>query len=490
MLFCLKKTFFTMGFCCKRPKNKEEESFKLQTLNKIISKAKWCTLPGFYMDFMILVVLTSINATGLLIGLTVASETFGLAVTGPIVGKIINKRSNISLTMAIGNISKAISIGIIFVGFSFESIPLISFGVFTKGIARTMVRESFRVIIADHTPFKNRSEYLGKLRQQMGIGIAIGCFVGFGWLPVASNPEIPWKPSYLPYQWWFRTIVPMIFFMIGNIYAAFIVPKYIKIIQAINDGDDDINNGDDINGGDTNDGDTNDGGTNENIEITKNDTTESTIVVETDSKDNMVELTERQLKYGFIGLLLLLGTEQLVGSLMRPFVIPFLNEKLSGYSTQVLTLAYTPGGILSIILAPIIGKILDQKIKILPRYTLCIASIVGAGITAAFIFGAQILIAVIFIIIIDFTVLTVAGLSLEKMVSGISKSHRGSIFGAQTFVENIATMLGPIIGGLLWDYVSHTMPFWSSVVVESVIGVSYVIFFCIYPLDTMSKDRV
>eukprot|EP01083_Nonionella_stella_P048112 128846_1 len=456
---------------CQTKNNTNERALEQKRLDEILKATKWCTLQRFYMLFMIPVVLISIGASGLLIGVIVASETLGLAISAPVIGTLLNNRSNVSWVITIGCLLKSLSIGIILAGFSFESPSLILIGSFITGTTRTCIRDGFRLLIADHTPFGNRSQYLGKLRQQMGIGMFIGCFVGFAWLFIASQQDIPWNDANLPNEWWFKTIVGMVFFMLGNVYTAFVLPKQIKLMQSekmIPENTCTSN-------------------TNESVDECKTETT-STVEVTTDTAKSEDNWTAKRLKHGFIGLLLLLGFEQLVGSLIRPFIIVFLEQKFNEYNEQHLIIAYAPGGILSVIIAPIIGRILDHKIKILPRYTLCIASFIGSLITVALIYATS-LVQVIFIIIGDFTVLTVAGLSLEKMISAISKSHRGSVLGATTFVEQICTMLGPIIGGLLWDYISHTTPFWASVVVESMIGITYVVFFSYFPFDAMVQDR-
>ena len=75
--------------------------------------------------------------------------------------------------------------------------------------------------------------------------------------------------------------------------------------------------------------------------------------------------------------------------------------------------------------------------------------------------------------IIDATVISSAGLALSKILSNISKTQRGSIFGLQGFFSNLGAISGPLLGGFLWELLGDRGPFLLSIGVEFVLGVVY-----------------
>ncbi|MHA2281316.1 MAG: hypothetical protein ACXAC5_10725, partial [Promethearchaeota archaeon] len=44
--------------------------------------------------------------------------------------------------------------------------------------------------------------------------------------------------------------------------------------------------------------------------------------------------------------------------------------------------------------------------------------------------------------------------------------HRGKIFGVISALESVGFVIGPIIGGLVWDTISTITPFIISIIVE------------------------
>ena len=73
------------------------------------------------------------------------------------------------------------------------------------------------------------------------------------------------------------------------------------------------------------------------------------------------------------------------------------------------------------------------------------------------------------------------------IVSIISQDKRGTIFGIRTFIEQSCNMIGPIIGGLLWDYINVQAPFWTSIVAEIIVAILYIAFFTWIPLDILQN---
>ena len=60
----------------------------------------------------------------------------------------------------------------------------------------------------------------------------------------------------------------------------------------------------------------------------------------------------------------------------------------------------------------------------------------------------------------------VTQLIVANLLSRVSPHHRGRIFGFKTWVAHVGEMIGPIMGGILWDKVGEIAPFFSSIIIE------------------------
>lgn len=148
-----------------------------------------------------------------------------------------------------------------------------------------------------------------------------------------------------------------------------------------------------------------------------------------------------------------------------------------------LALAYAPGGILSLIVAPIIGNKLDGYRA---RFILPVISAVGAGATALLLISTT-LWQVALVLIVDLTVLVTASLILAKFLSVLSDEKRGSVFGWATGFEKFCALIGPIIGGVIWDLGGIKAPFYVSIGVEAfLVPTYYILFAFVAPIDEMA----
>jgi MFS family permease len=59
-----------------------------------------------------------------------------------------------------------------------------------------------------------------------------------------------------------------------------------------------------------------------------------------------------------------------------------------------------------------------------------------------------------------------SGFVFINFISRISIKHRGKIFGIISAFESVGFVIGPIIGGLVWDTISTITPFIISIIVE------------------------
>ncbi|MCP4322547.1 MAG: MFS transporter [Psychromonas sp.] len=166
----------------------------------------------------------------------------------------------------------------------------------------------------------------------------------------------------------------------------------------------------------------------------------------------------------FIFSMILVG--QLSGSLVAPFLEVYLLENLQIQSTSDLSLAYIPGGIASMLLAPKLGVLADKMNAAI--YLAC-AGFVGA-LTTWLILQSSALWQISLLFVIDASVITSSGLVLAKLISGLAGNKMGSAFGIQGGVANFGAILGPIIGGLFWQHQGSKGPFIFSISTEVVLA--------------------
>ncbi|MHA1744885.1 MAG: hypothetical protein ACTSWW_02730 [Promethearchaeota archaeon] len=57
-------------------------------------------------------------------------------------------------------------------------------------------------------------------------------------------------------------------------------------------------------------------------------------------------------------------------------------------------------------------------------------------------------------------------LVLVNLLSRLSKSNRGKIFGMTHWFSLLGGGIGPYVGGFIWDSIDHTAPFQISIIIE------------------------
>jgi MFS family permease len=69
-------------------------------------------------------------------------------------------------------------------------------------------------------------------------------------------------------------------------------------------------------------------------------------------------------------------------------------------------------------------------------------------------------------LLIDLTIVISAGLIFQNLVSRITIEHRGKILGTGEFFGFMGNVIGPILGGIVWDFMGSKFPFIISIYVE------------------------
>jgi MFS family permease len=386
-------------------------------LYNLIKQLKFSSVGFYFVSFLIPIIsYLDLEISGLELGFVFSLRTIGFAASSLLAGYLSNNRNIRSRLIFGASIGRFISYVLIYLSFIFSLYWMMTLGMFILGVGAGFFWTPFETTIADATEYEYRSEAFGIFSQQSGIGGFIGATVGFSVLWAVSEYSFSSNIVYSAIAF-----SPLILYGLSNIYAGVRVLQLAPKVEFL-------------------------------------DIEEKTLVS---------KITRRAILFSFIFLLILLFTEAFIGSLVGTFIEFFLLKNIT-QDILYLIMAYVPGGVLSVILAPRLGRLAD---KLNPRITLSVASIVGAGMTWLLINSSKIWqFSVIFII--DTTVVATAGLVLTKVISTVSRERRGSVFGLHDSVTNLSRIAGPLIGGALWD-IRDRAPFILSIAIEGVLAVLY-----------------
>lgn len=370
-------------------------------------------LAFFYLQFMIPYIAESvfiINPTEL--GVIFSVHPIGYMISSPLAGFITDRWSKKKLIL-IGSIGRGIAYFVLYIAICLRSYYLFVAGSFIIGFSVSFFWVPFNALIGNKSHKDHRASAYGQRDFFLGISIFLGSFTGItfsGYMDTFfhSSPQL--------------TYIPIVLYGIANIVGGLLFQWKVD----------------------------------ESLEI------KSEV-----SPDNSLEespiIKSKRITFGFIVLFIVLLLSSTNGSLSSPFIIKYVKDVFTA-DMMVAGMAYIPAGILNFILAPKLGKLVD---KLPPKYTILVTASLGAFLTYALIqWGSQNIVVFAVILVLDMTIATIGGLTVQNYLSRISKKHRGKIFGLNAFFANLGGIIGPILGGLAWQFQGMKAPFIISIFVE------------------------
>jgi len=189
------------------------------------------------------------------------------------------------------------------------------------------------------------------------------------------------------------------------------------------------------------------------------------VLIENESNDAKTEeadeiKTNRIFNIGFIALIVAILVTSISGTIYSPFVSAYLIENLlTGLSEAVIPIVvmivYFPAQVLSQLFVPKVGKLLD---RISPTKSTVILNLIKALLIFLLVFTFT---PYDFAVILIFLYLVLESNSyfIQAIVSRISIKHRGKMFGLHMWIDRLGRVIGPLIGGILWDNLSYSAPF-------------------------------
>ncbi|MHA2180896.1 MAG: MFS transporter [Promethearchaeota archaeon] len=371
------------------------------------------SLGFFFLGFWLpIIARANMNATALQISLVVVSNVIGRMVSGFIIGFIVDRIKSRTSLVLIGSFGRAIAYFIIYAAFISNQILLLGIGHGTLGFMAGVFWIPFNILVAEKSNKDHRSQAYGKRDSINAVGQILGSILGFAIIMTAS----------------IYTTNPVILFSAIPIYGLFNLFAGILFYRKVD----------------------------ETVQFSASPRNNSEY-----HQTNTKFFTSKSMIVGAFFLISILFMGSINGSIARPFLNIYIIENIESNINLVLW-AYLPAGLLATLLAPKLGTIVD---RLPPLIGISITSSLGALMTFFLINSANIWLFSTFLLF-DLTIGMSAGLIFANLMSRISTEHRGKIFGVGDFFAFLGSVIGPILGGIVWDLINPKFPFIISIFVE------------------------
>jgi MFS family permease len=388
----------------------------------------WNSMGFFFFWFLgQFAVIQLFEATPTELGLSFSGQTFGGLVSAPIVGYLTDKMSKKVLVL-IGSFGRGIAYIVMYIGILISILPVFAFGLFCLGFFVGFFWSPLDALIAQKSHKTYRSSAFGIQGGMLGWGNLTGSALSVA-IFLITNIFVP-NNHFLVYS-------PLVIFMLSNVYAGI---KFNKNV------DEDL----------TYETYSNNKSENEDIENKKEELTEG---------NQSDQDAGKRLVYFYLGFSLLViafMTSNINQTIAPPFFMLYLNDEIGVVNPVAIMLIYLPSQIVSLLLAPKMGKVAD---KISPALGIIFVSGFGALVTFLIINSVNGLMFAI-ILLLDSTFAWAGNLILQNVISRISKVHRGKIFGLARWMSYIGAVMGPLIGGWTYAEFGSITPFVISIFVE------------------------
>ncbi|NVM46483.1 MAG: MFS transporter [Candidatus Lokiarchaeota archaeon] len=390
------------------------------------------SLGFFFIGFLVpIIAYFNMLATAIQISLIVSIQVLGRTISGTITGFLTDRVKSRRKLVLIGSFGRGTSYFIIYTAIILNSVILLGVGTFTLGFMAGVFWVPFNTLIAEKSNKDNRSEAYGKRNSSNAIGQMIGGVIGFLLLMIlgffTNNPFLLYAS------------IPI--FGIANFYAG------IKFNREVD----------------------------ESIKFNE----PSANLTNSFNKENKEKHSNLAgpLILGSIFLMSVLFLSNINGSIAKPFLNIYVIETIEN-NIQLVTWAYLPAGIIATLLAPKLGKLVD---KFRPAIGITVTSTLGALVTWLLINSANLWIFSL-LLLIDMTIMIASGLIFQNLLSRISLKNRGKILGSGEFFQFLGSFIGPLLGGIVWDFIGPRYPFIISIFVElSLIPLYLVVVYYLIP---------
>ena len=374
------------------------------------------------------VVIYFFGGSGLDLGIVMAMQPLARLFSMPLIAYLTDHSSKKRLVL-IGSAGRTIAYFFYWFSLVVHNLYLFGAGTFIQGLLVGFFWPPFYSLISEKSFKGSRTQALATGRGRMiGYGFVIGAFIS---IPIFAFFNF-FFPEYVPLVY-----SPLLIFAIINLIAGH--RFYLKVDETLTfekylTSLDDHN----FNLPVLNEIESTDAGTKEADEI----------------KPYMF------FNVGFISLILAILVTSISGTIYSPFVSAYLIENLLiGFSETIIPIVvmivYFPAQVLSQLLVSKVGKLLD---RISPTKSIIIINLSKSLLIWLLVFTFT---PYDFATILIFLYLVSESNTyfIQAIMSRISVKHRGKMFGLNMWIDQLGRVIGPLIGGILWDSLAYSAPF-------------------------------
>jgi MFS family permease len=404
---------------------KKSEGFT-PDFDKMIEIVFWNSMGFFFYGFLMAYVSMQIlHTTGVQLGITFSAQIVGGVISGPIAGVLTDKIAKKKLVLA-GSYGRAICYILTYIAIYYKNYYLMLVGVFTLGFGAGLFWTPFDALVSQKSSKEYRSLAFGKRGGKIGTGNLVGTLISVAIFTLGN---------YIDQNNYLLVYSPLILYAITNIYGGTIFSRHTDE-SIVFDEPEEI-------------------GTQELSESEKQD------IKEEIRKNNLALKKKIALTVGLSLLMLGFIITRINQSLTQPLIQGYIINNLEDNPTLVMFASF-PGDVLSQLFSPYLG---DKADKIEPVKGMAVVSALGALNTWILINTGSLLVFAI-LLVTDMTLSKTGELILQNYLSRVSKQHRGKIFGIRRSTSDLGGVLGPLIGGVLWDTQGMRSPFILSIYIE------------------------
>lgn len=391
----------------------------------------------FFMFIKSYVVIYFFGGSGVDLGIIMALQPLARLFSMPLIAYLTDHSSKKRLVL-IGSIGRTIAYFLYWFSLVVHNLYLFGVGTFLQGLLVGFFWPPFFSLISEKSSKDNRTQALATGRGKMiGYGFLMGAFIS---IPIFALVSFL-MPDNIPLMY-----SPLLIFAVINLIAgrSFYLKvdenlTYEKYYASLEDDNLVLNNikhcidvGDD----------------------------KADPKIEIESKGNNRKQPKRMFYIGFTSLIIAIMLTSMTGTIYSPFISAYLIENLlPGFSERIIPIivmiVYFPAQVLSQLVAANLGKLFD---RIAPSM-----SVAFIGVFKAVLIGLLIctFTPIDFAVILIFLYITLESniYFIQAIMSRVSIKHRGKMFGLNIWIDQLGRVIGPILGGFLWDNLSYNAPF-------------------------------
>ncbi|MFX1323317.1 MAG: MFS transporter [Promethearchaeota archaeon] len=386
----------------------------------------------FFMFIKSYVVIYFFGGSGFELGIIMALQPFARLITMPFIAYLTDQTSKKRLVL-IGSMGRTVAYFLYWYSLVVHNLYLFGAGTFLQGLLVAFFWPPFFSLISEKSCKDYRTQALATGRGKMiGFGFLIGALIS---IPIFALVRI-FFPDNIPLMY-----SPLLIFSIINLIAGYRFYRRVDENLTWDTFYASLDNSDSIQGNKLKDGNIGNGNP---IISTQNDFKKS-----------------RRIFYiGFLALILGILATSVTGTIYSPFVSAYLIENLlTGFSVIlipiIVMIIYFPAQVLSQLVAPLLGRLFD---RMSPTLSIIILNSFKA-LMIWLLIGALSYVGFAIILIFLYIALESNGYLIQAIMSRISIKHRGKIFGLHMWIDRLGRVIGPLIGGILWDTLAYNAPF-------------------------------